>query len=73
MSLGILEALTVQIGAQVLMYRWCCLVQGLLAFEPTLVLLGAVGGQVVAFQLQTGAFVLANVRSPASSSPTARL
>ena len=70
MILGILEELKVPIGDRVLIYRWCCLVQGPLASEPALVLLGAAGGPAIAFQPRTGAFVLVNVRSPASSSPT---
>jgi hypothetical protein len=71
--LGTLEGLRVPIGGQVLMCRWYCLAQGPLASEPALVPLGVAGGQAIAFQPQTGAFVLLNVRSPASSSPTVRL
>jgi hypothetical protein len=73
LSLGTLEGLRVRIGGQVLLYRWCYLVQGPPASEQALVLLGVAGGQAIAFQLQNGASVLANVRSQASSSPTVRL
>jgi hypothetical protein len=67
------EALRVPIGGQVLLYRWCCLLQDPPASEQALVLLGVAGGQVIAFQPQIGAFVLVIVRSQVSSSPTVRL
>lgn len=71
MSLGTLEVLRVPIGGQVLLFRWYCLFQGPPASEQAPVLLGVAAGRVIAFQPRNGAFVLVNVRSQASSSPTA--
>lgn len=61
------------IGGQAQLRRWYCLVRDPLASEQALVLLGVVGGQAIASQLRSGAFVLVNARNRAFSSLTVRL